>query len=87
MILELGYEFLLVKEEMMFLKFGIERFDGRMNFGIERFDGRMNFGLSQIQVNDIQFGLHKALRGASLANCSKNANIVSLVTEKDDVVL
>jgi hypothetical protein len=54
---------------------------------IERFDRRMNFDLWQIQVNDIQSRLHKALRGAGSADCLKNANIVSLVTEKDDDVL
>jgi hypothetical protein len=68
--------FLLIKEEMQSLK-----------FGIEKFNGRMNFGLWQIQVNDIQSGLHKALKGADLADCSKITNIVSLVIERDDDVL
>ena len=76
MVSELSCGFLLVKEEMQSLK-----------FGIEKFDGIMNFGLWQIQVNDIQSGLHKALRGAGLADCSKNTNIVSLITKRDDVVL
>ena len=36
-----------------------------LKFGIEKFNGRMNFGLWQIQVNDIliQSSLHKTLRG------------------------
>jgi hypothetical protein len=34
-----------------------------LKFGIERFDGKINFGLWQIQVKDIliQSGLHKIL--------------------------
>ena len=58
-----------------------------LKFGIERFDGRMNFSLWQIQVNDIQFGLHKALSGAGSAECSKNANIVFFVIKGDDDIL
>jgi hypothetical protein len=74
-----------------------------LKFGIESFNRRMNFGLWQIQVKDIliQSGLHKTLRGiptshssdgaieggASLAECSKNTNIVSLAIERDSDVL
>ena len=58
-----------------------------LKFGIERFDGRIDFELWQIQVKDIQSGLRKSLRGTGLANCSKDTNIVSLVTEKGGNVL
>jgi hypothetical protein len=43
-----------------------------LKFGIERFDGRMNLGLWQIQVKDIliQCGLHKMLRGIPTSSSS-----------------
>ena len=43
-----------------------------LKFGIERFNGRMNFGLWQIQVKDIliQYGLHKRLRGIPASGSS-----------------
>jgi hypothetical protein len=46
-----------------------------LKFGIERFNGRMNFGLWQIQVKDIliQFGLHKTLRGMPASRSSDGA--------------
>jgi hypothetical protein len=46
-----------------------------LKFGIERFDGRMNFGLWQIQVKDIliQSGLHKTLRGIPTSGSSDGA--------------
>ncbi|MCI32429.1 F-box/kelch-repeat protein, partial [Trifolium medium] len=39
-----------------------------LKFGIEKFDGKMKFGLWQIQVKDImiQSGLHKILRGTRI---------------------
>ena len=55
-----------------------------LKFGIERFDKILNFGLWQIQVKDIQYGLHKTLREAGLADCSKKANSVSLTAMRDD---
>jgi hypothetical protein len=41
-----------------------------LKFGIEKFDGKMNFGLWQIQVKDIliQSGLHKILGGIPVAS-------------------
>jgi hypothetical protein len=46
-----------------------------LKFGVERFDGRMNFGLWQIQVKDIliQSGLHKTLRGIPTSGSSDGA--------------
>jgi hypothetical protein len=46
-----------------------------LKFGIERFDRRMNFGLWQIQVKDIliQSGLHKTLRGIPTSSSSDGA--------------
>jgi hypothetical protein len=46
-----------------------------LKFGIERFDGRMNFGLWQIQVKDIliQYGLHKTLRDIPASGSSDGA--------------
>jgi hypothetical protein len=46
-----------------------------LKFGIERYDGRMNFGLWQIQVKDIliQYGLHKMLRGIPASDSSDGA--------------
>ena len=46
-----------------------------LKFGIERFDERMNFGLWQIQVKDIliQSGLHKTLKGIPASSSSDSA--------------
>ena len=55
-----------------------------LKFGIERFDGRMNFGLWQIQVKDIliQYGLHKTLRGIP-AFCSSDGAVKSGTSDVD----
>ncbi|KAL5763017.1 hypothetical protein ACOSP7_019281 [Xanthoceras sorbifolium] len=45
----------------------MSKFSSSLKFGVEKFDGKINFGLWQVQVKDvlIQSGLHKVLKEKS----------------------
>ncbi|KAL5836132.1 hypothetical protein ACOSQ4_015629 [Xanthoceras sorbifolium] len=45
----------------------MSKFSSSLKFGVEKFDGKINFGLWQVQVKDvlIQYGLHKVLKEKS----------------------
>ncbi|KAL5793560.1 hypothetical protein ACOSP7_002154 [Xanthoceras sorbifolium] len=45
----------------------MSKFSNSLKFGVEKFDGKINFGLWQVQVKDvlIQSGLHKVLKEKS----------------------
>ncbi|KAL5854313.1 hypothetical protein ACOSQ4_004115 [Xanthoceras sorbifolium] len=54
----------------------MSKFLSSLKFGVEKFDGKINFGLWQVQVKDvlIQSGLHKVLKeksGSVLKDSSK----------------
>ncbi|KAL5828114.1 hypothetical protein ACOSQ4_019911 [Xanthoceras sorbifolium] len=57
----------------------MSKFSSSLKFGVEKFDGKINFGLWQVQVKDvlIQSGLHKVLKeksGSILSDSSKGDN-------------
>ncbi|KAL5738442.1 hypothetical protein ACOSP7_031203 [Xanthoceras sorbifolium] len=57
----------------------MSKFSSSLKFGVEKFDGKINFGLWQVQVKDvlIQSGLHKVLKeksGSVLSDSSKGDN-------------
>ncbi|KAL5823979.1 hypothetical protein ACOSQ4_021879 [Xanthoceras sorbifolium] len=57
----------------------MSKFSSSLKFGVEKFDGKINFGLWQVQVKDvlIQSGLHKVLKeksGPDLKDSSKGDN-------------
>ncbi|KAL5864048.1 hypothetical protein ACOSQ3_001562 [Xanthoceras sorbifolium] len=57
----------------------MSKFSSSLKFGVEKFDGKINFGLWQVQVKDvlIQSGLHKVLKeksGPVLKDSSKGDN-------------
>ncbi|KAL5768388.1 hypothetical protein ACOSP7_014940 [Xanthoceras sorbifolium] len=60
----------------------MSKFSSSLKFGVEKFDGKINFGLWQVQVKDvlIQSGLHKVLKeksGSVLSDSSKGESSMS----------
>ncbi|KAL5824039.1 hypothetical protein ACOSQ4_021939 [Xanthoceras sorbifolium] len=60
----------------------MSKFSSSLKFGVEKFDGKINFGLWQVQVKDvlIQSGLHKVFKeksGSVLSDFSKGESSVS----------